>query len=116
MVSQSPEFRTEGSAPAYQARGGGSAPTLTSDEAAEYIGFSPSWMRQSRMSGRVDTPPFLRVGGRSIRYLRTDLDRWLEQRRCAPGQENAHQVASVSTNSPRRTKPQLKRRRRRPAR
>jgi predicted DNA-binding transcriptional regulator AlpA len=103
MVSQSPEFQTEGSALVYRAPGVSSSPaaqTLTNDEAAEYIGFSSSWMRQSRMSGRVDTPPFLRVGGRSIRYLRTDLDRWLEQRRCAPGPENAHQAASASSASP----------------
>jgi hypothetical protein len=123
MVSQSPEFQTEGEALAYQARGGqtsSSGPaeqTLTSDEAARYLGFSPSWMRQSRMVGKMG-PPFYRAG-RSIRYLRCDLTHWLEQRRCVPGgeQENAPQVASAPI-APRRgtAKSQLKRRRRRPAR
>jgi excisionase family DNA binding protein len=115
MVSQSPEIQTEGSTLARQGRRVSTSPTsqtLTNDEAAEYIGYSPSWMRQSRMSGRMDTPPFLRVGGRSIRYLRTDLDRWLEQRRCAPAQA----VSSAASTSPRWTKPHPKRRRRRPAR
>lgn len=57
-------------------------PTLPSSVAARYIGMSESWLRQSRMLGRSDGPPFLRMGTRAVRYLRADLDRWLEQRRC----------------------------------
>jgi predicted DNA-binding transcriptional regulator AlpA len=100
MVPRPPE----GSTLAYQARDGrasnaASSQTLTSDEAAEYIGFSPSWMRQSRMSGRVEAPPFLRFG-RAIRYLRADLDRWLERRRCSPGcDSDSVQPAAIAESS-----------------
>jgi len=61
------------------------ASTLPSPVAARYIGMSDSWLRQSRMSGRSDGPPFLRMGARAVRYRLTDLDQWLEQRVCAGG-------------------------------
>ncbi len=55
---------------------------LTETEASQYIGMSRSYLRQSRMDGhrekRTPAPPFLRIG-RSIRYLREDLDNWLNQ-------------------------------------
>ncbi len=54
--------------------------TLPDREAAIYIGMSESWLRQSRMTGNPDAPPFLKIG-RSVRYLRADLDIWLERRR-----------------------------------
>jgi hypothetical protein len=54
---------------------------LRSVEAARYIDMSDSWLRQTRMAGRTDGPPFLRQG-RAIRYRRSDLDRWLEHRLC----------------------------------
>src|SRR4051812_38280525 len=54
---------------------------LRSTEAARYIDMSDSWLRQTRMIGRIDGPPFLRQG-RAIRYRRSDLDRWLERRLC----------------------------------
>lgn len=53
---------------------------LRDADAALYVGMSESWLRQTRMIGRTDGPPFVRVGTRSIRYRRSDLDRWLEQR------------------------------------
>jgi predicted DNA-binding transcriptional regulator AlpA len=59
--------------------------TLASPDAARYIGMSDSWLRQSRMASRGDGPPFLRVGSRAVRYLRGDLDEWLNRRRCAEG-------------------------------
>ena len=34
---------------------------------------SDSWLRQTRMAGRSDGPPFLRMGARTVRYLPTDL-------------------------------------------
>src|SRR2546421_1809919 len=110
MVPRSPEAQSDSST--YRARGGVSnaavaaSQTLTSPEAAEYIGLSDSWMRQSRMPGRVGSPPFLRCG-RSIRYLRADLDRWLEQRRCSPGGEPdnvQHRQASEPSVPPRRSR------------
>ena len=52
--------------------------TLTSQEAAVYIGMSESWLRQSRMDSAEfsEIPPFVKIG-RAVRYLRSDLDDWL---------------------------------------
>ena len=58
--------------------------TLTSIEAAEYIGMSEAWLRQSRMAGKTDAPPFLKIGNKTVRYLIADLDGWLEARRKVP--------------------------------
>lgn len=53
---------------------------LSEIEASEYIGMSRSFLRQSRMEGnrdnRTPAPPFLKIG-RSVRYLKEDLDTWL---------------------------------------
>jgi|GEM_PF-3252661 len=53
---------------------------LRDPEAAAYIGMSESWLRQSRMRGNPDSPPWIRIG-RSVRYLRSDLDIWLAEKR-----------------------------------
>jgi len=54
---------------------------LTEQETSQYIGMSRSFLRQSRMEGnrtnRTSAPPFIKIG-RSIRYLKDDLDNWLE--------------------------------------
>lgn len=54
--------------------------TFTEREASEYIGMSRSFLRQDRMNGiretRTPGPNYLKIG-RSIRYLKTDLDAWL---------------------------------------
>ena len=62
---------------------------LTEQEAARYIAASQQFLRQSRhygnRLGRAEGPPFIRLGGgRSIRYLKEDLDNWLEEHRCHP--------------------------------
>jgi len=50
-------------------------------EAAIYIKMSRSFLRQDRMNGirhnRTPGPRFVRIG-RAIRYLKDDLDKWLE--------------------------------------
>ncbi len=55
---------------------------LSEIETSEYIGMSRSYLRQSRMDGkrgsRTPAPPFIKIG-RSVRYLREDLDIWLNQ-------------------------------------
>lgn len=57
---------------------------LTSQEAAQYIGLSESYLRSLRstgkIKGRLDPPPFVRIGrGRGgIRYARKDLDLWMD--------------------------------------
>lgn len=53
---------------------------LTDRETSAYIGMSTSWLRQSRVTGNPDAPPFVKIG-RAVRYLRNDLDAWLEKRR-----------------------------------
>ena len=53
---------------------------LSEIETAEYIGRSRSFLRQSRMEGnranRTPAPPFVKIG-RSVRYIKDDLDNWL---------------------------------------
>ena len=56
------------------------SPTLTSPEAADYIGMSDSWLRQSRMRGNPGTPPYIKIS-KAVRYLTADLDAWLEKLR-----------------------------------
>jgi len=55
---------------------------LTEQEAARYIAMSRSFLRQDRMNGRREGrtpgPAFLKIG-RSVRYLKEDLDKWLEK-------------------------------------
>lgn len=56
--------------------------SYTEKEAAEYIGMSRSFLRQDRMNGirknRTPGPSYVRIG-RTIRYLREELDKWLNQ-------------------------------------
>ena len=49
-------------------------------EAAHYIGMSESWLRQSRMRGNPDAPPYIKIG-KAVRYLKADLDAWLDRLR-----------------------------------
>ncbi len=55
---------------------------FTEQQAANYLSMSRSFLRQGRMNGdrenRTPTPPYLKIG-RSVRYLKQDLDTWLEQ-------------------------------------
>ena len=57
---------------------------LNEPEAAKYICMSRSYLRQARMDGirknKTPGPPFIRVG-RSIRYLKDDLDQWIHKNR-----------------------------------
>lgn len=50
-------------------------------EASQYIGMSRSFLRQSRMEANRESqtpaPRFIKIG-RSIRYLKEDLDNWLD--------------------------------------
>ncbi len=56
------------------------SPILKDPEAARYIGMSESWLRQSRMRGNPGAPPYIKIG-KSVRYLKTDLDDWLDRLR-----------------------------------
>jgi predicted DNA-binding transcriptional regulator AlpA len=64
---------------------------LTEKEAAAYLAVSPQLLRLSRhygnRPGHAEGPPFIKLGGgRSIRYLKCDLDEWLQAHRCHPAQ------------------------------
>ena len=54
-------------------------------EAANYICMSRSFLSQDRVNGvlanRTPGPKYIRIG-RSVRYLKDDLDIWLDQHRC----------------------------------
>ncbi|ALS99313.1 DNA-binding protein [Lacimicrobium alkaliphilum] len=54
---------------------------FTEIEASAYISMSRSFLRQARMEGNRDSrtpaPRFIKVG-RAIRYLKEDLDAWLD--------------------------------------
>ncbi len=56
------------------------SPTLKDPEAAHYIGMSASWLRQSRMRGNPGAPPYIKIG-KAVRYLKADLDAWLQKLR-----------------------------------
>lgn len=47
---------------------------LTTQEAAEYLGLKPSTLEKWRVVG--GGPEFRKLGGRSVRYHRDDLDAW----------------------------------------
>lgn len=57
---------------------------LTTSDVAMYLNVSESWLRQSRMTGNLQSgrhaPPFIRIG-RCVRYLRSDLNDWLTRNR-----------------------------------
>ena len=61
--------------------------SYTEIEAATYISMSASFLRQSRMNGdrvnRTPGPSYVKIG-RAVRYLKEDLDCWLEQHRRSP--------------------------------
>lgn len=55
---------------------------LNEIETARYIGMSQAFLKRSRQEGkrenRTPAPPFIRVGN-AIRYLKDDLDQWLDE-------------------------------------
>ena len=55
-------------------------PPLRTPEAAFYLGISESWLRQSRMAGRMAQPPPWHALGRAVRYFCHELDSWLAHR------------------------------------
>ncbi len=56
--------------------------SYTEAETSEYLCMSRSYLRKARMGlfSHHPTPPpkFIRVGTRGIRYLKQDLDAWLQ--------------------------------------
>ncbi len=66
---------------------------LTEKEAAQYLNLSRATLRRARMqgprNGHIASPPYLKMG-RSVRYLRKDCDKWLEEHRVT-----SHYVGNV---------------------
>jgi predicted DNA-binding transcriptional regulator AlpA len=61
--------------------------TLTSRQAAHYLGVSDAALRLWRSEGKG--PRFFRAGEKLVRYLRRDLDGWIEARLSRPGTSEA---------------------------
>ena len=59
------------------------AAVLRTEDAAKYLGMAVSTLTKTRLRGGDDCPPFVRLSGRSVGYLVSDLDAWLAGRRRA---------------------------------
>jgi hypothetical protein len=53
-------------------------PLLSTEEAAQFLNVSPSWLAKARMRG--DGPEYILIGGRIVRYTRTSLLRFTAER------------------------------------
>lgn len=60
----------------------GTQPYLTSNQAAELIGLSRSWLEKRRVFG--DGPPYYKLGNRRVLYRLDELLAWIEQHRSKP--------------------------------
>lgn len=70
-----------------QTRRGAPEMLLPERDAAMLLGVSTSWLQKQRWRGTG--PAYVRVGGRpngAVRYLRSGLERWIEQNRVVPTQ------------------------------
>jgi predicted DNA-binding transcriptional regulator AlpA len=54
---------------------------LTTKAAAEYLGYGAQALSTSRMSGGtlggIDPPKHVKVGTKTVRYKKSDLDEWI---------------------------------------
>jgi predicted DNA-binding transcriptional regulator AlpA len=81
-------------------------PPLKTPEAASYLGISESWLRQSRMAGRMAQPPPWHCLGRAVRYFRHELDSWLARRTpCGAQGQPAPQALPATEPRPAKSKP-----------
>lgn len=56
---------------------------MSADEAAKYTGLSASYLAKLRMGTTPQHGPrYLRIGQRTIRYRRADLDLWMKSKVC----------------------------------
>lgn len=58
------------------------SPIKLTPEAAKYIRVAAGWLEKARCAGGPAGPPFVKIGARKIGYLVSDLDKWIESRRC----------------------------------
>jgi hypothetical protein len=70
---------------------------FTTNEAAHYIGRSPSWLRKKRLRGSADPgdpgPPYFKTPTGAAIYLREGLDSYLDDLALARVQEHASSQA-----------------------
>jgi len=52
---------------------------LTTRQAAEFLGVSMAFLERDRWAGAK--VPFVRIGSRTVRYLKSDLEEYIESRR-----------------------------------
>lgn len=57
-------------------------PPLNTREAAEYLGCSESWLRQTRMRGTDKVGPAYYRNGKAVRYTISDLEAFRNANRC----------------------------------
>ena len=60
-------------------------PLLREAAAAELLGLKVRTLQKDRLCGSLGVP-FIRVGAKAVRYDPTDLERWLDERRCVGGE------------------------------
>lgn len=53
-------------------------------EAALYIGLAKQTLDSARSRGDASYPPYTKLGSKSVRYSKADLDAWLASRRVVP--------------------------------
>ena len=75
----------------------------TEKEAAVYLAVSRSFLRQGRMNGirknRTPAPDFVRKG-RNIRYLKEELDRWMETHQRIEIIEKVKPIEKITEKNP----------------
>lgn len=68
---------------------------LTSEEAAAYTGCKPCTIRG--MARRKEIPHYKDRGGRKLRFLKKDLDEWMQYTRIASTQELESEAVKHTT-------------------
>ncbi len=61
---------------------------LTEKQAADYLQLTPRCLQAWRYRG--EGPRFTKISGRCIRYVRSDIDQWIEARKHQSTSENSH--------------------------
>lgn len=73
---------------------------LTTEQAAAYMGVSPSWLNRAKL--RSEGPAWICLGDKSgspVRYDVQDLDIWMRSRRFATNTEPVNVLAATVTNA-----------------
>lgn len=55
---------------------------LTTKQTAKYLGMSAAFLERDRWAGAK--VPFVGIGSRSVRYLKSDLEEYVKMRRVRP--------------------------------